>query len=719
MDRNDLSISRRQFFKGAGGLVVALSVPVANGRMAAAAQASSQLQPNAFVRIDGDSAVTVVVKHSEMGQGPLTGLTTLIAEELDADWAQMKAVQAPANAEVFNNLSFGPLQGTGASSSMANAYDQTRQAGALARRALVEAAAVVWNVPAAEIAIERGIISHSPSSRSGRFGDFVEFAASRPFPTTATPKDPSQFRLIGREKTVRKIDVPEKVNGSAIYTMDIHEPGMLTVVIARSPRIGGVVASYDDAAARQIPGVKEIKQIAAGVAVYATGTWAALKARETLDIVWDNSHAVSGSTAEYFEHLSSIAKTPGAVAASKGDAIDALSKADEVLEVEYRFPHLSHSPMEPINCYLMWDGTRVRARYGSQIQTLDQLQFAKLFNIDPKMVEIETLFSGGSFGRRIDVGNDFIAEIVDCAKAIGPNRPLKLVWSREDDIHGGFYRPIMVHRMRGALENGKIVAWNDVLAGQSFSIGTPMEAGYVHNGIDQLTVEGSSEIPYQADHFRCDQHIVKLPITTTSLRGVAFNHTIYAVECFVDELLERGGLDPVEGRLALIENSPRLVNVLRAVASMADWNGAQIPAGRARGVAISQAFGTYIAEIAEVSCNDGGEPRVHKVWCAVDCGVPVNPDVIRAQVEGAIAFGLGLVLYGQITIDEGAVVQSNFNDYRPLRIHEMPAVDVQVIRSAEKPSGIGEPGLPPIGPAVANALARLGKVRPRSLPMVA
>lgn len=716
MGSHNFTLSRRQLLKAGGGIVVAMTLP--SGKVFAVdSVAPGGLVANAFVHIGRDSLVTVMIKHSELGQGPLTGLTTLVAEELDADWAQMRAVQAPADAAVFNNLSFGPLQGTGASSSIANSYDQMRRAGAIARVALVQAASQVWSVPAAEITIDSGKMKHMGSGKSGSFGDFADVASALPLPTDVVLKSPDAFRLIGKELSLPKLDLPAKTNGQAVYTMDLHGPDMLTVVVARAPRFGGKVASFDPKEALKVPGVVAVEQISAGVAVFATGSWAALRGRERLDISWDDSSSETRGTVDFFQQLSSLAEKPGLVARAVGNVDEALSKAGQILEREYRFPHLAHAPMETVNGVLHWDGTRVRARYGSQIQTLDQMQLAKVFGIKPEMVEIETLFAGGSFGRRVDLGNDFVLQMAECGRLVGPKHSIKLLWTREDDIKGGFYRPIVVHRLRGAMRNGSLVGWSDTIAGQSFAEGTAFEISYIKNGIDQLLVEGSDEIPYEAAAFRCDQHIARFGITITSLRGVAFNHTIYAVECFIDELLESNGLDPVDGRLALMHEVPRLQNVLLEAARMADWTAPR-PKARAVGVAVSQAFGTYIAEIAEVSLNEGGEPTVHQVWCAVDCGVPVNPDIIRAQVEGAIGYGLGLILFGNITIEKGSPMQGNFNDYRPLRFHEMPKIEVSIVASAEKPSGIGEPGLPPIGPAVANALAKLGVRRPTTLPMV-
>jgi isoquinoline 1-oxidoreductase beta subunit len=552
----------------------------------------------------------------------------------------------------------------------------------------------------------------SDSSRRQRHGF--------PYRPSVRVKAPSAFRLIGKEGAVKKLDVPDKTNGKAKYTMDIHEPGMLTGVVAHGPRFGSTVKSFDASQALAVKGVSAVKQLSSGVAVYADSTWSAIKGREKLRITWDDSSAERRGTDEIIEDFRRIASTRGAVAKQHGDVDTALARGGRVIEREFVFPYLAHAPMEPLDGFLVWDGSRVKARFGSQIQTFDQGQLARIFGIKPEDVEIETLLAGGSFGRRIDTGADIVRDMGEAAKAIGPNQPVKVVRTRDDDIRGGFYRPLMVHRFRGVMENGKIVAWSNTMVGQSILAQIDKSFGFpgVVNGIDFTMVEGASELLYETANFRCDAHIAQVGVPVASWRSVGSTHTGYAVECFVDELLQSAGKDPVAGRLALLGKSPRAAGVLRAVADAAKWSGPSARAGRARGVAVVRSFGTYVAEIAEVSIGDRGEPRVHKVWCAVDCGVAVNPDVIRAQMEGGIGFGLSAILFSEVAMKEGRPVQSNFNDYRALRINEMPEIDVTIVKSAEKPTGVGEPGVPPIGPAVANALARLGRARPHRLPMV-
>ncbi len=714
MTAHDLTLSRRSLLAGAGGLVIALHLPKA--ARAQQAPGAATFAPNAFIRVAADSSVTVLVKHIEFGQGPFTGLATLVAEEMDADWSQMRAEHAPADVKLYANLAFG-VQGTGGSTAMANSFDQIRKAAATARIMLVQAAAQAWKVPAGEITIEAGVLKHA-SGRQGRFGEFAEAAAKLPAPADAPLKSPAQYRLIGKEGAVKRIDGADKARGKAQFTIDISAPGMLTVVVARPPRFGGKVASFDATEALKIKGVVDVKQIGSGVAVYGQGMWPAIKGRDALMVVWDESGAETRGSAELIAEYRALARTPGTVAGNHGDAQAVLAKAERVIEAEYVFPYLAHAPMEPLDGYLEWNAQGALARFGSQFQTTEHMTIATVLGLPPETVRLETMLAGGSFGRRAQVSQHLAAELAMCAKAIGPNRPVKLVWTREDDLTGGHYRPLFVHRLRGAVKDGKITAWTNSIVGQSFFLGTPFEAMTVKNGIDATMVEGANELPYEVADFRCEVHTAKVGVPTLWWRSVGHTHTAYAVECFIDELLQAAGQDPVAGRLALMGKEPRLAAVLKAVAELAKWTGPDAGNGRARGVAVAESFGSFVAQIAEVSIGPDGEPKVHKVWCAIDCGIAVNPDVIRAQMEGGIGFGLGHALYGEITLDKGKPVQTNFDSYRSLRFQEMPEVAVAIVASTEKPTGVGEPGVPPIGPAVANALARLGKGRPRQLPMV-
>jgi isoquinoline 1-oxidoreductase beta subunit len=710
-------VSRRSLLSGGGALVIGVVLAPRGIFGKAAAQAGPpRTNPDAFIRIAPDNSITVLVKHLEFGQGPLTGLTTLVAEELDADWSQMRAEEAPADAELYGNFLLGQIQGTGGSTAIANSYDQMRKAGAAAREMLIAAAAAQWRVPAAEISTKSGMLSHASSGKSAAYGAFADAASKLPAPSSPKLKDPANFRFIGKEGVVKKLDVPDKTTGKTVFSIDVFEPEMLTVVVAHPPRFNATPRSVDDAAARGISGVSDVKMLSTGVAVYAADMWSALKGRKALKVEWDGSKAETRDSDQIFEALAAKASTPGVVAGEHGDVDAALRGDVKLIEAEYRFPYLAHAPMEPRDGAMIFDGTRVKARYGCQIQTADQNQIAKIFGVPVANVEIETLLAGGSFGRRGDLGGDQLGELCEATKAIGPNRWVKLVWTREDDIGGGFYRPIVVHKIRAGLAGGKIVAWSDTIASPSIGKGTSFEPAMLKDGIDKTMVEGAKEIPYDIPHFRCDAHIVDGGPRVLFWRSVGSTHTAYVVETFIDELLATLGKDPVQGRLDLMGNSPREAGVLAAVADMADWNSAP-PPGRARGVALAKAFNTYVAEIAEVSLAANGEPRVHMVWCAVDCGVAVNPDIIRAQMEGGIGYGLGHILYGQVRLKDGAPIERNFDAYRSLRIHEMPDVKVRIIQSTEHPTGVGEPGVPPIGPAVANAIAKLTGQRVRNPPI--
>jgi len=720
MTQQSLKVTRRTAIEGAAALLIAVYLPARQSFAKPVTGTSAPFAPNAFVRVAADDTVTVLIKHIEFGQGPFTGLSTLVAEEMDADWSKVRAEHAPADVKLYNNLLFGPLQATGGSSAIANSFEQMRRAGATARAMLVQAAANTWKVPASQITVDNGVIRHAKSSREGRFGEFASAAAKLPVPDASKLplKAPSAFKFIGKEGVTGRLDSAAKSNGTARFTMDILEPGMLTAVVAHPPRFGARVASFDATKARAVRGVVEIKQVPTGVAVYANGTWPAIRARELLQVTWDESAAEKRGSDEIVEQFRTLARTPGVIAAKHGDA-DAALAAGGAIEAEYILPYLAHATMEPLDGYLRWDTNGAQARYGCQLQTPDQQVIAKVLGLPAEKVAIETQLAGGSFGRRGQFNSHFAAELAAVAKAIGPGRAVKLVWTREDDVRGGSYRPVIVHRMSGAVRDGKISAFTNRVVGQSLIIGTPFEAFGYKDGVDAFMVEGAKEMPYEIENFTCDQHIAKAGVSVLSWRSVGHTHTCFAVECFVDELLHAAGKDPVAGRLEMMGRSPREAGVLRAVAELAHWNGPGPVSGRARGVAVVKAFNTYVAQIAEVSIAEYGEPRVHKVWCVVDCGVAVNPDVIRAQMEGGIGYGLGHALYGEITLDQGRVQQSNFDTYRSLRIHEMPEIEVKIVSSTEKPTGVGEPGLPPIAPAIANAIARLpGQTRPRRLPLV-
>ncbi|WP_340115419.1 xanthine dehydrogenase family protein molybdopterin-binding subunit [Pelagibius sp. 7325] len=714
-----LTASRRLFLKASAaagaGLVIGFTFAGGNKMAAAATPAADDavFVPNAFVRVAPDNTVTVLMKHLEMGQGTFTGLAALVAEELDADWAQMRAEHAPADASLYNNLSWGPVQGTGGSSSVANSYEQLRRAGAMSRALLVQAAAETWGVPAGEVTVEKGLVSHAASGRQASFGELAEKAATLQPPAEVTLKDPKDFTLVGTR--LPRLDSPAKARGQARYTLDMTLPGMLTVLIARPPLFGATLKSFDDSEALAVKGVTDVVAVPAGVAVVAKGFWAAKQGRDVLKIEWDESTGETRGSDQIMAEYKKLAEQPGDIARQDGDAASAMAGAAKVLEADYEFPYLAHAPMEPLDCVVqLGDGT-CDIWAGSQIQTVDQGAAAAILGLQPQQVRIHTMLAGGSFGRRATPQADMVSEAVSVAKAIGGRAPVRLVWTREDDIQGGRYRPMYFHRLKAGLDaEGKLVAWQHRIVGQSIVSGTPFE-GLIKNGIDQTSVEGANTLPYHVPNMTVDLHTTDVKVPVLWWRAVGSTHTAYSTEAFIDELAEAAGKDPVEFRLAMLQDHPRHAGVLKLAAEKAGW-GTEPQAGRARGIAVHESFNTFVAEVAEISVAEDGTITVEKVVCAVDCGLAVTPDQVQAQMEGGIGYGLGAVLHNAVTLTDGRVDQSNFHDYLPLRIDEMPQVEVHIVSSGEAPTGVGEPGVPPIGPAVANAVYKATGRRIRALP---
>ncbi|MDX2306675.1 MAG: xanthine dehydrogenase family protein molybdopterin-binding subunit [Hyphomicrobium sp.] len=711
---NEVAVDRRGFLKlsvGTGaGLVLGAYLPGGAG-VAAAEAATSAAVFNPFVSIRPDNAVIVLSKHLDKGQGIATGLATLVAEELDADWLQVRGAFAPANAELYKNFFFG-VQGTGGSTAIANSFEQYRKAGATARAMLVSAAAKRWGVDVASISVKGGIVS--TGDKSATFGELAADAAKEPVPTDVKLKKPEDFTLIG--KSVPRVDQTIKVMAKPVFTQDVHFPDMLVAVIARPPRFGGKVASVDAAKAKAVAGVVDVVTIPAGVAVLAKTTWAAMKGREALEVTWDDSAAEMRGSAELLAEYQKLSKQPGLSVHKSGNALGKLSAAEKVVEAEFAFPFLAHAPMEPMNCVMQLKGDACTIWTGSQLQTVDQSVTAAILGLRPENVTINTLWAGGSFGRRAIYNSDFVAETAQIVKAHGKPIPIKLVWSREDDIKGGYYRPMYVHRVKAGLgKDGKISGWDHTIVGQSILTGTPFESAMVKNGIDESSVEGVSTTPYEIPDFKLEVHNTKVGVPPLWWRSVGHTHTAYVMESVIDELATLAGQDPVEFRLGLLAKHPRHAGVLKLAAEKAGWSS-PAPEGVARGVAVHESFKSFVAQVVEVRIVDG-KPKVERVVCAVDCGIAINPDNIKAQMEGGIGYGLGAILHSEVSLDKGVVQQSNFSDYEVLRFNEMPKVEVHIVASAEAPTGVGEPGVPPVGPAVANAVAKLTGKRIRSLPM--
>jgi isoquinoline 1-oxidoreductase beta subunit len=712
------SISRRDFVRAGAlagaGLTLAFRFSPRGRPATGAAAAEGPFAPNAFLRIDGDGNVTVISKHLEMGQGTYTGIATVVAEELDADWSRVRVEGAPADASRYGNLAFGNLQGTGGSTAMANSWMQLRQAGATARAMLIAAAAADWGVEPGTLTTEPGVVVHQPSGRRADYGSLADKAAQQPVPEKFTLKDPAAFRLIGR-RGVQRVDIAEKATGTAQYTQDVKLPGMLVAMVAHPPRFGAAVKSFDAAGAKGVAGVKDVVQIPTGVAVLAETFWAAKQGRDLLTVEWDDSGAYHQSGDGILAQYRELAGSPGSVARKEGDAEGTLGRLKRVVSAEYQFPFLAHACMEPMNCVVKLGEGGVEIWNGEQLQSADQFALAQRLSIKPEQVQIHMLYAGGSFGRRGNPKSDYLLEAVSIAQAIAGRAPVKLVWTREDDMRGGMYRPAYLHTVRAGLDGtGKVAAWQQRIVGQSIVAGTAF-GGMIQNGIDPTSVEGSANTPYAIPNLQVELKTTELPVSVQWWRSVGSTHTAFVMETMMDELAALARQDPVLFRRKLLAKAPRHLGVLNLVAERSGW-GRPLPKGHARGIAVHESFNTYVAEVAEVSLENG-RPRVHRVFCAVDCGVPINPDIITMQMESAVAYGLSAALYGEITLKDGRVTQGNFDTYRVLRINEMPMVEVFIVPSTQPPTGVGEPGTPPIAPAVANALFKLTGKRIRRLPI--
>ena len=713
---NVINVSRRQFLIKGAGISAGLTLGVYLSGCSDESKTGTEAGPgiagdkiagteifdvNAFVRIGTDNTVTVIMKHLEMGQGSHTGMATLVAEELDASWDQIKYEAAPANAKLYNNLFWGPVQGTGGSTAIANAYTQMRKAGATARHMLVAAAAQQWQVDADNISVKAGRVFHDGSNKSANFGELAELASQQAVPEDVLLKDPDEFTLIG-SKLHRK-DNREKTTGEAIYTQDIKLPNMLTALVAHPPRFGATVKSFDAGKAKQVKGVSDVVQIPNGIAVLADNFWSAKKGRDALTIEWDNSQAFKKSSDEILAEYKQLAEKEGLSARADGDTVQAFKNAAIVLEASYEYPYLAHAALEPMNCVVQINDDGAEIWNGAQIQTLDQGAVAKVLGIKPEQVKINMLYAGGSFGRRANPHSDYVVEAATIAKAINGKAPVKLVWTREDDTRGGYYRPLYYHTIKAALDKqGKPVAWQHRVVGQSIMAGTAFD-GLVKDGVDSTSVEGASNMPYTIPNIKVDLHTPILPVTVQWWRSVGSTHTAFSVETFIDELASAAKQDPVSFRRDLLKKHPRHMAVMELAAEKAGWNS-PLEKGRGRGIAVHESFNTFVAQVAEVTVHDDNSFSVDRVVIAVDCGVAVNPDVIRAQMEGGMGFGLSAALSSKITLNDGQVEQSNFHDYTVLRINQMPAVEVHIVKSSEPPTGVGEPGTPVIAPAVANAL---------------
>lgn len=696
--------SRREFLKtGAalgGGLVLGIVWPEGRARAAA-----TTAMPNAWVKIGSDDSVTILCARSEMGQGVYTALPTLVAEELEVDLGRIKVEIAPAGEVYINALLGGQI--TGGSTSVVEGYDKLRIAGAQARTMLVAAAAQKWGVDASACRAESGAV-RGPSGQRATYGELAEAAAKLPVPKDVVLKDHKASRYVG--KPVNRLDSAAKIDGTAEFGLDVKLPGMLYAALAQCPVIGGKPVSFDAAKAKAMPGVKHVVQISDGVAVVADTWWRAKVARDALSIKWDEGPGRSLDTAGILSALKAAAAKPGAVIKKQGDVDEGMKGAAKTLQADYELPFLAHAAMEPMN-FTADVGKDSCLVYGpTQFQQLAVGVAAQASGLKPEQITVRTTFLGGGFGRRIDV--DYVGQAVEISKAMGGG-PVKLVWTREDDMTHDFYRPVSYHQLSGALDaQGKPIVLKFHLT--SPSVTSRLFSSVVKEGIDPFMTEAGA-VPYDIPNQLADVVIHDTGLRVGYWRSVSHALNSFAYESFVDEMAVAAGKDPYEFRRVLLDKQPRLKRVLELAAEKAGW-GKPLPAGRARGIALMEGYGTAMAQVAEVSVS-GKRVRVHRVVVAADPGRTVNPNIVRQQLEGSIIYGLSAVLYGEITLKGGRVQQTNFHDYPVVRMPESPAIEMHVVESDEKPAGIGEPGTALIGPAVANAVFAATGQRLRRLPL--
>ncbi len=688
------NVSRRGFLRAgaaaAGGLMIGFHLG------SEAVEAASQFKLNAFVHVGADDLVTLFIHKAEMGQGTVTSLSMLLAEDLECDWKKVRTEFPGVNRE------YGGMQGVFGSASVRTSYDSLRKAGAAAREMLVQAAARQWGTDAAKCRAENSTVVNTATNARLSYGSLADAASKLTPPANPALKDAAQFRLLG--KPLPRLDTPPKVDGSAQFGIDMRLPGMQYAVVERCPVFGGKVKSFDAAKAKAVPGVKQVVQISNGVAVVADNTWSAMQGRRALEIQWDEGPVAAMSTPLLTRMFIEKMSQPGAVARKEGDAEAALASASKKIEASYQVPFLAHAPMEPLNCTADVRPDHCSVWASTQGQSAAKEIAMKVTGLGPDAVEIHTLYMGGGFGRR--AAPDYIGEAVEVSKAAGV--PVKLTWSREDDMQQDFYRPASYTHFTGALDSD---GWPAVLTSR---VACPPFGG-VRNGLSRTGVEGVADLQYAIPHMLVDYHAIEAGIPVSYWRSVGYSQNTFFAESFLDEMAAAGKKDPVEVRRRLLAKTPRLLAVLELAAAKGDW-GKLLPAGHGRGVSLVNNIGSFTAQVAEVSVT-GGKLRVHRVVCAVDCGRVVNPAILEQQMQSGIAFGLAAALKGGITIDRGRVQQSNFHQYDVLRIDEMPVVEVHIVASQNASGGIGEASTPGIAPAVCNAIFAATGKRIRQLPI--
>jgi len=702
-----MKTSRRGFLKisASGALLLGFGLP-AQGESAAG---SARFAPNAYLRVDRAGKVAFVMPHIEMGQGTHTSLPMLIAEELEVDIGKVALEHAPADDKVYANPLLG-AQITGASTAIRGMYVPLRQAGATARVMLVTAAAQRWMVDPSSCRAEQGVVVHAPTGRKLGYGQLVDAAAKLPVPEKVALKESAEFKLIGTPQ--RRLDAPGKVNGRAKFGIDTRLPGMKFAVLAQSPAFGGKLVAVDEAKAKAVRGVSQVVRLDDAVAIVATNTWAGKQGLAAAAPQWDPGPNAKLSTADIVAQLISASEKPGAVARREGDAAAAIASAARRIDAAYQQPFLAHATMEPMNCtvHVTKDGCDIWV--GTQIPGITQAAVMKLTGLEREQVRIHNHLLGGGFGRRLEP--DGTVRAVQIAQHV--RGPVQVIWTREEDIQQDMYRPYYYDRMSAGVDaQGRAVAWSHRIAGSS--IVARFYPPWIKDGVDPDAVDGSADQPYGFGAIHVDWVRQEPPgVPTTFWRGVGVTRGTFVVESFIDELAAAAKADPLAYRIALLDKNPRARNVLQIAAQRSGW-GKPLPAGQGRGIALCIGFGSFIAQVVQVSVDkDGGVKPTH-VWCAVDCGIQVNPDTIRAQIEGGIVFGLSAALHGEITIKDGRVEQTNFGDYRVLRINETPRIDVRLVKSAEAPGGIGEPGTSCVMPALTNAIFAATGKRIRKLPV--
>jgi isoquinoline 1-oxidoreductase beta subunit len=717
-------VSRRSFLKAGAvagaGLTIGFSAPLGSRGLGVFAGPAAPFTPNAWIRITPDNIVTIIVGRSEMGQGVLTALPMLIAEELEADWSLVRVESAPSSkahgnpwwAKWFRGTPAIPAHGaqvTAGSSSVTGGWLPLRQAGAAAKTMLVEAAAREWGVPPESCVAENSTVVHRPTGRRFTYGELADKAAKLPAPADPKLKPPAEFRLIGRR--IPRLETAVKIDGRAVYGIDVRAPQMLVAVVARCPVFGGTLKSFDATRAKAVPGVRHVVPIGSGLAVVADNFWAAKLGRDALEVTWDEGPHAALSSAGIQRMLAEAAGEPGPVALAKGETAAAFAGSAKVLEAAYETAYVAHTTLEPMNCTADVRADACEIWVGTQWQDGAQAVAAKITGLPIEAIRVHTTLLGGGFGRRFE--QDFVAEAVEVSKAVGG--PVKVIWTREDDMQHDFYRPATYHLLRAGLDgHGVPVAWLHRVTAQS--IGARLFPPAIQGGFDAVTVDGATNLAYAIPNIRVECVTKETAVPVGIWRAPGHSWNTFAIECFLDEIAAAGGKDPYELRRALLAGAPRHRRVLELAAARAGW-GRPLPPGQHRGIAVTDWGGTIVAEVAQVSVSPEGRVRVHRVVCAVDCGVAVHPDIVEAQIEGGVAYGLNAALRGEITIANGRVQQSNFHDYLMMRIDEMPEVEVHIVPSAEPPSGVGEPGTPPIAPAVANAIYAATGKRIRSLPI--